>query len=60
MTIAPRLLANDRCDPYISAYTPPGTSRVSTIMRVCWRGLLSPEFTQRIVDALLYVALPQS
>ncbi|EPT03018.1 hypothetical protein FOMPIDRAFT_1028998 [Fomitopsis schrenkii] len=48
-----RLLANDRCDPYLAAYIPPGTSRVSTVTHVRWRGLLSSEFTQIIVDALM-------
>ncbi|KAH9930345.1 ribonuclease P 40kDa subunit-domain-containing protein, partial [Fomitopsis serialis] len=49
-----RLSANDRCDPYIAVYTPPSPSRLHHVTHISWRGLLSSQFTQAIIDQVLY------
>ncbi|KIY49938.1 hypothetical protein FISHEDRAFT_72168 [Fistulina hepatica ATCC 64428] len=46
---AQRLYLNDRVDPYIAVYEPP-PSRAGSILVLRWRGLLSPQFAQAIID----------
>ncbi|KAH9852600.1 ribonuclease P 40kDa subunit-domain-containing protein [Lenzites betulinus] len=49
---SPRISAGDRCDPYISVYTPPAPSHVGNITTIRWRGLISSAFIQSIIDAI--------
>ncbi|TFK83875.1 hypothetical protein K466DRAFT_589374 [Polyporus arcularius HHB13444] len=48
-----RLLANDRCDPYISVYEPPAPSHVGELTVMRWRGFLPSSFVQSILDVIL-------
>lgn len=50
-----RLLANDRVDPYVSAYECPVPSYVGDITHLRWNGFLGPEFVQSVVNTALYV-----
>lgn len=54
-----RLSVNDRCDPYIALYTPPSPSRLHHVTHISWRGLLSSQSTQAIVDQVLNFSLSQ-
>ena len=51
--IEPRLSANDRVDPFVALYDPPSPSRIGNVTHLRWRGLLSPSFVQRVLEAAL-------
>ena len=51
----PRLSANDRVDPFVALYDPPSPSWIGNVTHLCWRGLLSPSFVQRVLEAALWV-----
>ncbi|KAG6899166.1 hypothetical protein C0993_012726 [Termitomyces sp. T159_Od127] len=57
-----RLHANDRVDPYVALYAPPGGSRVGSVTRLRWTGLISGAFLQSVIDtaiaALKTLSLP--
>ncbi|KAF9485445.1 hypothetical protein BDN70DRAFT_910091 [Pholiota conissans] len=50
---AQRLNANDRVDPYVALYTPPTPSRVQNVTHLRWRGLLSPNFVQDVMNTVV-------
>ncbi|TFK39770.1 ribonuclease P 40kDa subunit-domain-containing protein [Crucibulum laeve] len=50
---AQRLKANDRVDPFVALYEPPTPSRIGNATHLRWRGLLSPDFVQAILDTIL-------
>lgn len=48
-----RLHANDRVDPYVALYEPPTASRVGNVVHLQWKGLLSPDFVQSMIDVIV-------
>ena len=49
---SPRVLADDRIDPYLSSYSPPssfGEPSPSAICKLRWEGFLSPQFLRKIL-----------
>ncbi|KAF7356472.1 Ribonuclease P protein subunit p40 [Mycena venus] len=55
-----RLQANDRADAYVAVYEPPqsSTATVGDVTRLQWRGFLSPDFVQSVMDVVLSVESP--
>ncbi|KAI0738497.1 ribonuclease P 40kDa subunit-domain-containing protein [Daedaleopsis nitida] len=53
-----RLSGADRCDPYISVYTPPEPSSVGELTVMCWRGLIPSSFVQDLMDTILSPNMP--
>ncbi|KIK01456.1 hypothetical protein K443DRAFT_564736 [Laccaria amethystina LaAM-08-1] len=51
-----RLSANDRVDPFVALYDPPSPSWIGNVTHLRWRGLLSPSFVQRVLEAALNIA----
>ncbi|KAF4631130.1 hypothetical protein G7Y89_g7002 [Cudoniella acicularis] len=54
---SPRVKSDDKIDPFISRYVPPGDSMSSaTLVKVTWQGLLTPLWAHRkFVDVLLSI-----
>jgi hypothetical protein len=52
-----RLNVHDRVDPYVAVYEPPEPTTIGEITHLCWRGLLSPAFVQKIVDTIVYAIM---
>jgi len=48
---AQRLQANDRVDSFVAVYRPPEPSTVADLAHLRWRGFLSPDFVQTVIDA---------
>ncbi|KAI0333837.1 hypothetical protein GY45DRAFT_1271033 [Cubamyces sp. BRFM 1775] len=55
---SPRLLAQDRCDPYIAVYAPPEPHRVGDVTAIRWRGIVPSEMVQRILSTIRSSRLP--
>ncbi|KAI0738501.1 ribonuclease P 40kDa subunit-domain-containing protein [Daedaleopsis nitida] len=53
-----RLSGADRCDPYISVYTPPEPSSVGELTVMRWRGLIPSSFVQDLMDTILSPNMP--
>ncbi|KDQ61504.1 hypothetical protein JAAARDRAFT_704816 [Jaapia argillacea MUCL 33604] len=47
---AQRLKANDSVDPYVAVFEPPSGSRVGSVTHIQWKGFLSVEFAQSVLD----------
>ncbi|KAH9893413.1 ribonuclease P 40kDa subunit-domain-containing protein [Cubamyces lactineus] len=56
--LSPRLLTQDRCDPYIAVYTPPEPHRVGDVTTIRWRGIIPTEVLQRILSTIRSSHLP--
>ncbi|KAK0104763.1 hypothetical protein ONS95_005033 [Cadophora gregata] len=57
---SPRITPGDKIDPYLSRYVVPGDTQTSCkLVRVTWRGFLSPTWAHRIF-VLMLLATPKS
>lgn len=54
---SPRVEANDKIDLYLSRYCPPGeASTVTSLVRITWRGFLSPSWAHKTFVRFLLAA----